>query len=476
MEEPMGGLWQHQRDALAYAKTRRDVILHCGMGTGKSRMAIEIILDLLTQKPGARILLGCPKAVMAAWAKQMKAWAPSLRVIVLDKGSSAQKDDIVKAAMADLSPCVIVGNYETLFRMKSLVGIAWDCLVWDEAHRLKSPSGATSKWASKVATKNPTAKRIALSGTLLAHSPLDAFGVYRAVESPECPTFGQWYTPFKARYAIENPRIRGMVVGYRNQDDFAEKLAATTFHRRSEDVLDLPPIMFEDIAVELGPKEARLYLEIEKEFCAVLETGTITPKNAMENVLRLAQITGGYVKLDDAESPTPIEEHPSKRAALTEWLEDLDAAEPVVIFCRFRTDIDSAIHACKATGRSVSELSGRMDNLAEWQAGETAVLVAQIQSGGIGVDLTRASYGVFFSLGYSLSEYLQAVARLHRPGQTRTTRFYHLVATLARGVSTVDGRIYKALSERKEVIDELVIGYRAGHSAGRSSGSALADR
>ena len=472
-------LWTHQREAKDYGRTRRDVILHCGMGTGKSRMAIEIILDLLAEKPNARILLGCPKAVMAAWAKQAKAWAPSLRVIVLDRGTSKQKDEVVEAAMADLSPVVIVGNYETLARMKSLPKIAWDCLVWDECHRLKSPSGMTSKWAAKLATKNPTAKRIGLSGTLLAHSPLDAFGVFRAIESPECPTFGQWYTPFKAKFAIENPRIRGMVIGYRNQDEFAEKLAATTFHRRSEDVLDLPPLMFEDIQVELGPKESQVYRDIEKEFCAVLEAGTITPKNAMESVLRLAQITGGFVKLDEAEAPTAIEEHPSKRAALAEWMEDLDQAEPLVIFCRFRTDIDSAIHACKATGRSVSELSGRMDDLAKWQAGETAVLVAQIQSGGIGIDLTRASYGVFFSLGYSLAEYLQAVARLHRPGQTKTTRLYHLVATLPRGVSTVDGRIYKALSERKEVIDELIVGYSGTQSGRRpagASGAARADR
>lgn len=474
----MQGLWQHQREAKEFARERRDVILHVGMGAGKTRTAIEILLDELAGKPNMRVLVGCPKAVRAAWAKQFKAWAPGIRVIILDKGTSKDKEKLVKAALADTSPVVFVGNYETLWRMKSLEKMAWDVLIWDEAHRLKSPSGATSKWAARIASANPTAKRIALSGTLLAHSPLDAFGVYRAVESPECPTFGKWWTPFKSMYAIENPNIRGMVVGYRNQDLFAKKLAETTFHRRSEDVLDLPPIMFEDIAVELGPKESRVYVEVEKEFCAVLDEGTITPANAMVSVLRLAQICGGFVRLDESEVVHQIEEHPAKRAALVEWMEDLDAAEPLVIFCRFRSDIDSALWACKQTGRSASELSGRIDSLAKWQAGETAVLVAQIQSGGIGIDLTRAKYGMFFSLGYSLSEYLQAVARLHRPGQTQTTRLYHLVATLAHGASTVDAHIYRALSERKEVIDELLVGYSAGHrpARGRPARNSVADR
>ena len=97
----MQGLWQHQREAVDFGRTRRDVLLHCGMGTGKSRMAIEIVRDLLADRPTARILLGCPKAVMAAWAKQFRAWFPGLRVVILDRGTSKQKDDIVRAAMAD---------------------------------------------------------------------------------------------------------------------------------------------------------------------------------------------------------------------------------------------------------------------------------------------------------------------------------------------------------------------------------------
>ena len=111
-----------------------------------------------------------------------------------------------------------------------------------------------------------------------------------------------------------------------------------------------------------------------------------------------------------------------------------------------------------------SELSGRRHDLAEWQDGKTSVLVANTASGGIGVDLTRASYGVFYSVGHSLSEYLQAVARLHRPGQTKTTHFYNLVASVD-GKQTVDTQVYKALSERKEVIDAIIAGYRGTRHA-----------
>lgn len=452
-------LWIHQQEAIAWAEGRRDVLLWIGMGAGKTRTALEIIKQAMLAGSYRRILVGCPKAVIAAWAKQASLWLPEIRVLLLDRGTSADKGRQIMAALADTSPILIVGNYESLWRIKEIEKITWDCFVWDEVHRLKSPSGAASKWAAKMGKKNPTAKRIGLSGTLLAQSLLDGFGTWRAVESPECPTFGPLYGLFKATYAITNPQIPGMVVGYRNKEQFAAKVAATTFQRKSEDVLDLPPIHHIEVPVEMSAKEGRVYTQLEKDFCAEVDGGFITPQNAMVGLLRMLQATSGYMKLDDKTVAQQIDEVPSKRAAFAEMLEDMPDNEPLVVFCRFRSDIDSVLHACNQLGRTVSELSGKVDSLAQWQAGETAVLVAQIQSGGIGIDLTRAAVGIFYSLGHSLSEWLQAIARLHRPGQERHTRFFSLVAYL-HNKTTADGRVYEALSNRKDVIDVICTGYR----------------
>lgn len=452
-------LWTHQQEAIDWADGRREALLWLGMGCGKTRVALEIIKRMMLAGSIRRILVGCPKAVIPAWLKQASLWLPELRVVLLDRGTSADKGRQIVAALADTSPVLIVGNYESLWRIKEIEKATWDVLVWDEVHRLKAPSGAASKWAAKMGKKNPTAKRLGLSGTLLAHSPLDAFGTWRAVESPECQTFGASYTIFKATYAVVNPHVPGMVIGWRNREQFAEKVSSTTFHRKSEDVLDLPPIHHVEVPVEMTAKEGKVYLQLEREFCAEVDGGTITPQNAMVGLLRMLQATSGHMKLDDAHEAVQIDETPSKRAAFAEMLEDLPPDEPLVVFCRFRSDIDAVLAVCQALGRSVSELSGRIDSLAAWQAGETAVLVAQIQSGGIGIDLTRAAVGVFFSATHSLAEWLQAIARLHRPGQERHTRFFSLVSTL-RGKTTADGRVYQALLERKDVIDAVTAGYR----------------
>jgi len=447
-------LWQHQRDAIEWAAGRLCVLLHMGMGTGKSRCLLEI----LKGEGLSKVLICCPKAVVPAWGKQAGLWLQDYRILLLTKGSSKQKEQLVAAAMADSRPLIVVTNYESAWRIPLLEKTKWDAICYDECHKLKSASGTTSRWAARMGKKNPTAKRIGLSGTLLAHSPLDAFGVYRAVESPECQTFGQSFTAFRSRYAVTRPGYPGWVVGYRNTEEFGTKIAQTTFHRRSEDVLDLPDIMHEQVDVELSPKEADLYRTLEKDFCATVEGREVTPANVLVHLIRLLEVCGGSIHVDGSRQATKIDATPSKAAALADILDCLDPSEPLVVFHRYKADGEAAAAACVAAGRTVSVLNGQHNELADWQAGKTTVLIANQASGGVGIDLTRAAYGVFYSLGHSLSDYLQAIARLHRPGQTKKTHFYSLVATVD-GNQTVDGSVYKALESRQEVIDAIIRGY-----------------
>lgn len=453
----MTKLWQHQEAAIQWMLDRLYGILDHGMGSGKTRTTLEYLRRL---GPISRVLVCCPKAVIAAWQKQVGLWWPEVRFLAVDQATRLAKEKALTAALADLSPLIVCCNYDSAWRLDVLEKTRWDVLIWDEVHRLKAPNGRASRWAARVCTKNPKARKFGLTGTVIPNSILDVQPTWRAVESPDCPTFGTSVVRHRQRYSVENPHQRGMVIAWRNLDEAHAKIAATTHRVRSQDVLDLPPIQFLDVPVELTPDEAALYREIETDFVAVVAAGTVTASNALVKLLRLQQICGGSVRFDETPVARQIAEHPAKGSALADMLEDLPPSEPLVVFCRFTSDISLARKVCEASGRTVSELSGRANELAQWQQGYTTVLIAQIQSGGIGIDLTRASYCVFVSLGYSLAEYEQAVARLHRPGQANHTRIYHLIATI-RGRATVDGRVYEALRERKEVVNAILDGYRA---------------
>ena len=84
------------------------------------------------------------------------------------------------------------------------------------------------------------------------------------------------------------------------------------------------------------------------------------------------------------------------------------------------------------------------------------VLAAQIRSGGLGVDLTRARYAVYYTPPF-LGDYDQSKARIHRPEQDRPVSYYHLVCE-----RTVDERAYRALQEQKDVIEEILAVFKRG--------------
>jgi SNF2 family DNA or RNA helicase len=123
----------------------------------------------------------------------------------------------------------------------------------------------------------------------------------------------------------------------------------------------------------------------------------------------------------------------------------------VVVFARFTSDVRAIHEAAKKAGRISLELSGHRHELERWQAGEGTVIAVQIHAGGLGVDLTRACYAVYFSLGFSLGDYEQSLARLDRYGQTRPVTYYHLQAR-----NSIDARILWALKAKKDVVESVL--------------------
>jgi SNF2 family DNA or RNA helicase len=168
-------------------------------------------------------------------------------------------------------------------------------------------------------------------------------------------------------------------------------------------------------------------------------------------LLRLRQITSGFVGTDDGIKEVLDE---GKTALLTELLQDLPSDVPVVVFGLFRWDLDQIHEAAKRAHRTSAELSGRRKELETWQAPDgPPILAAQLASGGVGIDLTRAAYAIYFSVGFNLGEYQQSLARVHRPGQTRPVTYIHLLTK-----DTVDEKVHWALEHRQNVIETVLKG------------------
>jgi len=441
--------WRHQLQAYHFALQRPATMLALDMGTGKTKVTI----DLLQNSYAKRVLVICPKTVVSVWPKELaKHCAVQYKAIPLNRGSVSKRVGEAQLTMKQHTETgseamlVFIVNYEATWRpemARFLSGTNWDYIVCDESHRIKSHNGTASKFIGTLAMK--AKRRLCLTGTPMPHSPMDAFGQYRFLDPA---VFGTSFHLFKNTYADWGGYGGHELLGYRNTDELNKRFYSIAF-RVGKEVLDLPPVMHIERTFELDGKAASVYSDLDADFISFVKGGEVTVANALVKLLRLQQITSGHIPTDEG---AIIDLHDGKGEQLSDVLEDVDAHEPVVVFARFRRDLDRIREAATKAGRGYMELSGRVNEMAEWQnASGGEVIGVQMQSGGVGVDLTRARYCVYWSVGFSLGDYEQSLARTHRPGQTRPVSYIHLIAS-----GTVDEKVYSALSNKKEVVESIL--------------------
>ncbi len=255
------------------------------------------------------------------------------------------------------------------------------------------------------------------------------------------PKLDRWGNPIKAR----------KLVGVRNEGELQSKLDSLSYRVKADDVLDLPPAVTQKRVCTLSPAERRVYKDLEKHLIAEINGGFITASNALTKILRLQQATQGYLQ-DEEGNVHQIGS--SKAGLLKDVLLDIDSHEPVVVFGRFHSDLDQIIGVCEDLGRRPLELSGRRNQLQEFkEATGNEVMVAQIQSGSVGVDFSRAAYSIYFTPTYDGGAWQQSLRRTRRPTK-HLHGSYIYIQLIAEG--TIDADIYRGL-DRKEALGEHVL-------------------
>ena len=193
-------LWDHQTAALKASAGRPATLLHMGLGTGKTRVACE----LLEQWKVSRVIVVCPLSVVPTWSEEMAKYAERDWLLCpMHKMSTAKKRKLVEQVILESRtsgrPVMLTINFESVWReplAKYLLTAGFDAVIVDEAHRIKSPRGVASKYLAKLGRRAEF--RLALTGTPMPSGPLDVFGLMRYL-SPD--VFGQSFVRFRNRYA-----------------------------------------------------------------------------------------------------------------------------------------------------------------------------------------------------------------------------------------------------------------------------------
>lgn len=450
-------LWGHQMNACDFIQDKPGALLDMEMGTGKSAVAIEHI-----RRTGARLtLLLAPLSVVEyVWVDQFRQHTrQTVRVVALGRQYPSTTSKVraaeieVLTSSSDGLPVVVIGNFEMalskVFR-EWAVKVGWDLLVIDESHKVKAHNGSISKFVRTLADK--IGKRLLLSGTPMPHSPLDIWAQYRIADKtiygPSFHRFRDYYAELgKPKGRNVHPRAR-VVTGFKNQGRFRERFRLIAHSVKLRQVIDLPQVVDIPVRVSLPPEVMTRYMQLERRFRTWLETGEeITVANALTRLLRLQQFTSGFLPADDGSGEHEV--HAVKGEALGNVLEGLDG-QRVVIFARFLNDLARIRRVAQALDLPMFQYSGQVKELGEWYD-EGGILAMQIQTGGLGIDLSMSHHAIYYSVGLSLGDYLQSRARLERSGQTESVQFRHLLVA-----GSIDERIMDLLDQKREVVQTIL--------------------
>lgn len=451
--------WQNQEEAYRFGLKHPAVMLDMDMGTGKTRVAI----DLVYARPDCyRVLIVCPKSVVKdkVWKKNLEKFAPNQGYGYWDqsKGSVKQKaENLEKWLHQTYSRQFVVINYDSVWR-KELGELVYksgfNCVILDESHRAKSAGSKVSKYLAMLGKR--VKYKMCLSGTPMANSPLDVYGQYRFLDPN---IYGTRHDFFLDRYAIKGGPDLKFIVGYKNQQDLNAKFRTIAYTCKMEDVADkikLPPELPSITnKVELSPKDYKTLKELQKEFVAECGTGHVVVNNVLVAMLRMQQICSGFcvIKQDVFSDGEEEEVNTAKADRLLEYLEDISPLSSVVVFCVFRHDLGVIKEMAKKSQRRYFELSGSENTLEEWKKVDGAVIGVQIQAGSEGVDMTKAHHALYYSIPHSLAQYNQSKARLYRPGQEHPVSFTHLIAE-----GTVEESMYESLERKEDIIESIKMG------------------
>ena len=439
----------YQRYAIDKIIKQNAVARRLDMGMGKTIITLTAVkaleYDYFDVK---RVLVIAPKHVAeVTWTDEAAEWehTKDLRISVV-VGSQKKR---LNALDADADLYVI--NRENVVWLVSHYGKAWpfDMVVIDESSSFKNPQAKRFRALRKV---RPAIKRIVeLTGTPSPNGLLDLWSQIYLLDGGK--RLGKYITHFRSEFFTPDKRSGAIVYSWKlkktkKPEDVYKRIRDVVVSMKSSDYLTLPPVTMNVIHVQLGEKAMKVYKQMEKDF--LLEAGDeeITAMSAATLSNKLLQLANGAV-YDDAHAVHEI--HRAKLDALAEILES-NEGKPVMVFYYFQHDLARL----KKAFPNARELKTAQD-IHDWNAGTVPLMLLHPMSAGHGLNLQHGGHiAIWFSLTWSLEQYMQANKRLHRPGQKEPVVIHHLVAK-----GTIDEDVMDALKRKRGGQDALLEAVKA---------------
>ncbi|TCD65790.1 hypothetical protein EIP91_002183 [Steccherinum ochraceum] len=436
-------------------------ILGDEMGLGKTLQTLSLFAYIAEHEtPGSMDphLIICPLSVMSAWMTEAQRWTPSLKALRFHGAANERARIKEEVRAGNLKFDICITTYEsfvaedTWFKSKQ-----WTYVVLDEGHRIKNSGTAV---AHKLQGLGALYKMI-LTGTPIQNNLSELWGLLHWLYPKVFTTASE--RQFQDSFDLSRGSYSTAFL------NAANKLLSTIMLRRTKALVECSVPPKEELTVFIPMSEAQRFWtlglltrldisELEKIFQAdsgvkredgaddyiaqMKQTARLGMYKRLQNLLmQLRMVCDHPYLLADAEpSPFYLGDHiinsSAKLTLVDKLLADLlPKGERVLIFSQWTGMLDLLEDFMNWRNIPYARLDGSTTRprrtldikLFQSENSPYQVFLISTKAGGLGINLTKASHVIMFDSDWNPQNDLQAIARAHRIGQTKTVKVYRLI-------------------------------------------------
>ena len=458
------------------------LFLDPGLGKTSTTLWVLKVLKFLSKRRRATLLIAPKSVMLLTWPNEIKKWKQfnKLTYCILH---GSMKDYSLWNARTDiylmnpdglpwLSKALLAG-------LKEGRRMPFDILWVDESTKFKNSS--TTRFEIIQDILPLFKRRHIMTGTPAAKSMEDLWAQIYILDRGK--SLGDTFHAFRNRHWVSLAKLmpekerkklanndwrRSKYVPKKDQDIKAV-ISAHISHMILEmsggDYLDLPPLVYNRVEVELPAVAMKQYKQMERDALTYIEEQQVSTRNALSALIPCWQIANGCVYESVPEdfsreeikkfmkSRKTLKSHNAKVEKLIDLVDELQG-KPVLIIYYFKHDL---MQIRQALGKNIPAMGGHTKDHEmiklerDWNAGKIPIMCGQ--PGRISHGLNLQDVGrdmIFFSLFWSPENRRQTVQRLWRQGVTSRVTIHDIIA-----LGTIDEIMYSRWFSRQKAEMEL---------------------